>query len=57
MQGRPLPDEAERRFRVDASNNHLTVQIKLGMLSLVLRMEVGGLMLPVKHADDDTEEH
>ena len=56
MEGRPLPDEAPRRTRMDVSNDHFPVKIELPLLALVLGVEVSRLMLAVEHSNDDSEE-
>jgi len=56
MKPRPLPNEAERRLRGNVPNDHVAVEIELAVLTLMLRMEMRRLMLPVEHADNDPEE-
>ena len=57
MESRPIPDKAERRPRLDIPDDHLTVQVELPLLALMLGMEVRWLMLPVEHPNDNPEEH
>ncbi len=56
MKRRSFSDKAQRCSRLDISDDHLSVQIELGLLALVLRMEVRRLMLLVEHPDEDSEE-
>ena len=40
----------------DVPGYHLAIEIKLRLLTLVLRMEVRRLMLPVEHTNHDSKE-
>ena len=56
MRRRPLANEPQSGFRLNVADSHLAVEVKLALLSLVLRMEVGRFMFAIEHPDDDSEE-
>lgn len=51
----PLLDQAEGSLRPDVADDQLPTQVKLRLLTLMLSMEVGGLVVLVEHADHDAK--
>ena len=56
MLPRPAPNELECRSRLDVADHHLTAEVELALLTLMLGVEMRRFMLPVKHPNDDAKE-
>jgi len=53
---RPFTNQPERRLRLNVARDHLTAEVELPVLPLMLGVEMRGLVLLVVHAHDDSEE-
>jgi hypothetical protein len=49
--GRPFLNEPMCRLGTDIASYHFASEIKLRLLSLILRMEMHGLVVPIEHAN------
>jgi len=56
VQRRPLANQPHGGLGLDASRQYLPLEVELGLLSLMLRMEVRRLMLFVEHPNHNPEE-
>jgi hypothetical protein len=55
MQDGPIPNEPKRRSGANLTDHQLAIEVELGLLALMVRVEMRWLMLPVEHPDGDPE--
>ena len=56
MLHRPPPNEFEGRSRLNVADHHLTAEVELALLPLMLGVEMRRFMFSVKHPNDDAKE-
>lgn len=56
VKDRPLANQPQRRFRLNVADDHLTAEVELAVLALMLGVEVCRGMFLVVHPHDDSEE-
>ena len=56
MGNSPSSDQGTRGARLDVTRDDSPVEVALGLLALVLRVEMFGFMLPIEHTNDNSEE-
>ena len=56
VKNRPLANQLQRRFRVNVADDHLTAEVELAVLPLMLGVEVCRVVLLVVHPHDNAEE-
>ena len=52
----PSLNELERRSRLDIADDHLTAEIELALLPLMIGVEMCRFMFSVEHPNDDAKE-